>query len=120
MLFAKLLSIVVAALSCAVMVAPAFADEFTDSLASIRRAMVGHWSGEVSGTDASGEKFEADDAFTFVVTSEDGLDSATWGAETLEIQSARGGPVRETPGCAGHLEPRREHSGFLGPLSWSC
>lgn len=93
MLFAKLRSITVGALSCAVMVAPASADEFTDSLASIRRAMVGHWSGEVSGTDASGEKFEADDAFTFVVTSEDGLNSATWSAETLEIATYEGDSV---------------------------
>src|SRR5690606_49276 len=48
-------------------------------------AMVGHWSGKVGGTDESGEKFEADDDFTFVVTSEDGLDSATWSADTLEL-----------------------------------
>lgn len=85
MLGAKQLSVAVGASICAVLVSPASADDFTDSLASIRRAMVGHWSGELSGTDASGEQFEADDDFTFVVTSEDGLDSANWSADTLEI-----------------------------------
>jgi hypothetical protein len=90
MLGPKLLSIAVGGLSCVVLVAPASADELTDSLASIRRAMAGHWSGTLSGTDASGEKFEADDAFTFVVTSEDGLDSATWSTDTLEIAMYEG------------------------------
>ncbi len=93
MLFAKLPSVVVGVLSCVVLAAPASADELTDSLASIRRAMVGHWSGELSGTDASGQKFEVDDAFTFVVTSEDGLNSATWGADTLEIAMYEGDSV---------------------------
>lgn len=55
--------------------------------------MVGHWAGVVSGSDASGEQFEAEDAFTFVVTSEDGLDSATWSADALEIASHEGNGV---------------------------
>lgn len=70
--------------------APSAADEFTDSLASLRRAMAGHWSGAVAGTDASGETFETRDDFTFAVTSEDGLDSATWSADTLEIATQVG------------------------------
>ncbi|HEX6994545.1 MAG TPA: hypothetical protein VF339_10415 [Gammaproteobacteria bacterium] len=81
----KLLSIAVGASITAGLLAPAVADEFTDSLASMRRAMVGHWSGKISGTDGSGNEFDVDDDFTFVVTSEDGLDSATWSSETLEI-----------------------------------
>jgi hypothetical protein len=91
MLGATLLSI--GGLTSLVLVTGAAADELTDSLASIRRAMVGHWSGELRGTDASGEQFEVDDAFTFVVTSEDGLDSATWGADTLEIATYEGGSL---------------------------
>jgi hypothetical protein len=90
MLGPKLPSIVVGVLSCVLLVAPASADEFADSFASIRRAMVGHWSGNVSGADASGKRFEAEDAFTFVVTSEDGLDSATWSADTLELATHEG------------------------------
>jgi len=31
------------------------------------------------------QTFEVEDDFTFVVTSEDGLDAATWSADTLEI-----------------------------------
>lgn len=65
---------------------PASADDLADSLASIRRAMAGHWSGAVSGADvSSGETFEEDDAFTFAVTSEDGLDSALWSAASVEL-----------------------------------
>src|SRR5688572_22394950 len=90
MLGPKLLSIAVGGLSSVVLVGPVSADEFTDSLALMRRSMAGHWSGTLSGTDASGEKFEADDAFTFVVTSEDGLDSATWSTDTLEIATYEG------------------------------
>ena len=90
---AKLLSIaagaaiwaVLLALSTTALIAHAAADEFTDSLALMRRAMAGHWSGEITGTDANGEEFEVDDDFTFVVTSDDGLDSATWSTDTLEI-----------------------------------
>jgi len=85
MVWEKLRSLAIGVSICAVLLSPASADEFTDSLASLRRAMVGHWSGQLSGTDASGEKFEVDDDFTFVVTSEDGLDSATWSTDTLEI-----------------------------------
>lgn len=81
----RLLSIAVGAWIGASLLSPASADDFSTSLASIRRAMVGHWSGKVSGTDASGEKFDVDDDFTFVVTSEDGLDAATWSADTLEL-----------------------------------
>jgi hypothetical protein len=66
------------------------ADELTDSLAFLKRAMAGHWSGELTGTDNTGEKFEAEDAFTYVVTSEDGLDSATWSAGSLEIATYEG------------------------------
>jgi hypothetical protein len=82
--------ITVGVLGCTVLMVPAWSDELTDSLASIRRAMVGHWIGVVSGSDASGQEFEADDAFTFVVTSEDGLDSATWSADALEIATHEG------------------------------
>jgi hypothetical protein len=89
----KVRSIAVGALACGVLAAPAAADELTDSLASIRRAMVGHWTGVVSGSDASGEHFEAEDAFTFVVTSEHGLDSATWSADALEIATHEGDGV---------------------------
>jgi len=64
--------------------------ELDNALASMRRAMVGHWSGAIAGTDASGRAFEVEDAFTFVVTSDDGLDSATWSAETLEIATYEG------------------------------
>src|SRR5690606_36082211 len=81
----KELSSAVATPICAMMMGVASAEEFTDSLASLRHAMAGQWSGEVSGTDGSGERFEVSDDFTFVVTSDDGLDSATWSAETLEI-----------------------------------
>lgn len=90
MLGAKLLSIALGTGICAVPVGAASADDFTDSLALLRHAMVGHWSGEVSGTDANGERFEVDDDFAFVVTSDDGLDSATWSAETLEIATHEG------------------------------
>jgi hypothetical protein len=76
--------------ACSVLASPAVSDEFTDSLASIRRAMAGHWTGVVRGSDANGEIFEADDEFTFVVTSEDGLDSATWSADALEIATHEG------------------------------
>lgn len=86
----RLLAIAVGASICAVSTGTASADEFTDSLALLRQAMVGHWSGSLSGTDASGVKFEVDDDFTFVVTSEDGLDSASWSAETLEIATHEG------------------------------
>jgi len=68
----------------------AAADEFTDSLASMRRAMAGHWTGRLSGTDSGGEQFDVDDEFTFVITSEDGLDSATWSADTLELATYEG------------------------------
>jgi hypothetical protein len=85
--------IAVGASGCVFAVTPASADEFTDSLASIRRAMVGHWSGELIGTDASGETFQVDDAFTFVVTSEDGLNSATWSTDTFEIATYAGNSV---------------------------
>jgi hypothetical protein len=76
----------VAMMSC-LLAAPSFADEFTDSLSAIRRAMVGPWSGSLSGVDAqSGEEFRIDDdAFTFVITGNDGLDSATWSADLVEI-----------------------------------
>lgn len=77
-------------LSTVVLAASVSADEFTDSLASIRRAMEGHWVGELSGVDASGEEFEVNDSFTFVVTSDDGLDSATWSAGSLEIAMHEG------------------------------
>jgi hypothetical protein len=90
MLCAKLRSSAVDMLSSSVLVAPALSDELADSLASIRRAMVGHWTGQVSGSDANGDKFEGDDAFTFVVTSEDGLSSATWSADALEIATHEG------------------------------
>jgi hypothetical protein len=86
-------TVTVGALGCFVWAAPAWADELTDSLASIRRAMVGHWTGVVSGSDASGEQFEAEDAFTFVVTSEDGLDSATWSADALEVATHEGNGI---------------------------
>jgi hypothetical protein len=89
----KLRSIAGGALGCCVLAAPASADELTDSLASIRRAMVGHWTGVVRGSDASGEQFEAEDAFTFVVTSEDGLDSATWSADALEVAKHEGNGI---------------------------
>jgi hypothetical protein len=39
----------------------------------------------LTGTDGSGQRFEDDDTFTYVVTSEDGLDSATWSVRSLEI-----------------------------------
>jgi len=68
-----------------VLVAPASADEFTDSLPSLKRAMAGHWSGQLTGTDNTGQPFETEDAFTYAATSEDGLDSATWSAGSLEI-----------------------------------
>lgn len=90
MLGTKLRSIMVGALGCGAFVASAAADELTDSLASIRRAMVGHWTGVVRGFDASGEQFDAEDAFTFVVTSEDGLNSATWSADALEVATHEG------------------------------
>jgi hypothetical protein len=90
MLTARLRSIVVGVLGAVILVAPASADEFTDSLALFKRAMAGHWSGKLSGTDGSGQKFEVDDAFTFVVTSADGLDSATWSASSLEVASYEG------------------------------
>jgi hypothetical protein len=92
-----------------ILAAPVSADEFTDSLASLKRAMAGHWSGQLTGTDNTGQKFEAEDAFTYVVTSEDGLDSATWSAGSLEIAKHEGngrymlrswnraGRQRETP-----------------------
>lgn len=35
-------------------------------------------------------RFEDEDAFTYVVTSEDGLDSATWSAGSLEIATYEG------------------------------
>ena len=84
MFMAKRLPIAIGALSV-VSTAPVFADAFTDSLASLKRAMAGHWSGQLTGTDNTGQKFENEDAFTYVVTSEDGLDSATWSAGSLEI-----------------------------------
>lgn len=84
------LTIAGAALACSVSAVPVWSDEFTDSLAAIRHAMDGHWIGVVRGSDASGEAFEVDDAFTFVVTSEDGLDSAQWSADALEIATHEG------------------------------
>src|SRR5690606_5277589 len=47
-------------------------------------------SGQLTGTDNTGQKFEDEDAFTYVVTSEDGLNSATWSASSLEIASYEG------------------------------
>ena len=93
MLRTKLRSLTVGVLGCSVWMAPASSDELTDSLASLRRAMAGHWIGVVSGSDAGGQEFEVEDAFTFVVTSEDGLDSATWSADTLEIATHEGDGV---------------------------
>jgi hypothetical protein len=89
MFVAERRSIAIGALSV-VLTAPAFADELTDSLASLKRAMAGHWSGRLTGTDNTGQRFEDEDAFTYVVTGEDGLDSATWSADSLEIAKYEG------------------------------
>ena len=80
----------VALLVCTTFAVPAWCDEFTDSLASIRHALEGHWIGVVGGSDASGESFEFEDEYTFVVTSDDGLDSAQWSTDALEIATHLG------------------------------
>ena len=89
MVLAQKLSIAAGAFSV-MLAAPVSADELTDSLASLKRAMAGHWSGQFTGTDNTGQEFEAEDAFTYVVTSDDGLDSATWSAGSLEIAKYEG------------------------------
>jgi hypothetical protein len=86
----KRLPIAVGVLTSVVLASPVSADEFTDSLASLKRAMAGHWSGALTGIDNTGERFEAEDAFTYVVTTENGLDSATWSAGSLEIAKYEG------------------------------
>jgi hypothetical protein len=83
--FQKILAYAVGVSICSLLAEPAASDEFTESLSAIRRATEGYWTGVVRGSDASGESFEAEDAFTFVVTSDDGLNSATWSTDALEI-----------------------------------
>ena len=86
----KRLLIAVGVLTSIVLMTSVSADEFADSLAALKRAMAGHWSGELTGVDSTGEKFDADDAFTYAVTSENGLDSATWSTGSLEIATYEG------------------------------
>jgi hypothetical protein len=90
MFVAKRVFIAVGVLVSVVLAVPVSADEFTDALALLKRAMAGHWSGQLTGTDNTGQKFEEEDAFTYVVTSEDSLDSATWSAGSLEIATYEG------------------------------
>ena len=78
MLIPKRIFVAVAVLMAVVLAVPVSADEFTDALALLKRRMAGHWSGQLTGTDNTGQRFEDEDAFTYVVTSEDGLNSATW------------------------------------------
>jgi hypothetical protein len=54
----KRLPIAVGGLTSVVLVSSVSADEFTDSFASVKRRMAGHWSGELTGIDSTGEKFE--------------------------------------------------------------
>ena len=86
----EVLTTTVALIASITFASAAWCDEFTDSLASIRHALDGHWIGVVRGSDASGETFEVEDAYTFVVTSEDGLDSAQWSADALEMATHQG------------------------------
>jgi hypothetical protein len=90
MFLTKRLSVAVGALTSAMFAVSASADEFTDSLAALKRAMAGHWAGQLTGTDNTGQTFEDEDAFTYVVTSDDGLDSATWSAGSLEMAKYEG------------------------------
>jgi hypothetical protein len=90
MFVAKRLPMALGALTSVVVMNSVSADEFTDSLATLKRAMAGHWSGELTGIDNTGQKFEAEDAFTYAVTSENGLNSATWSSGSLEIATYEG------------------------------
>lgn len=48
-------------------------------LAAVHEALSGRWEGEVEGVNpVTGEAYSQPDAFTFVVTGEDGLDAAYW------------------------------------------
>ena len=90
MLIPKRIFVAVAVLMAVVLAVPVSADEFTDALALLKRRMAGHWSGQLTGTDNTGQRFEDEDAFTYVVTSEDGLNSATWSTGSLEIATHEG------------------------------
>ena len=79
------------ALACAALLpasliaSSAFATETEDALAAIHTALAGSWSGTIAVVDpATGQRVEEPDAFVFVVTSEDNLDSAMWSASSLE------------------------------------
>lgn len=93
MLGTTLRSIPIGILICLALESSASADELTDAISALQRATVGHWVGHLSGTDAGGERFEVDDAFTFVLTSDDGLDHAMWSADTLTIGTHEGGGI---------------------------
>jgi len=80
----KLSCVTLLALTCTT-TAAAEADELSDAIVALHRALAGHWSGELVEVDpATDTARTVDDAFTFAVTSEDGLNSALWSADSLE------------------------------------
>lgn len=97
----------IAAVAAAIaLTAPAFADELEDGLAAINAEAAGPWTGEVTAINQStGTGTPVDYDFTFVVTSDDGLDYAYWGPSGLTVvdYQGEGRVVARTWSAAGDL-----------------
>ncbi|MCG8441613.1 MAG: hypothetical protein MI723_07390 [Caulobacterales bacterium] len=64
--------------------APAAGDGHMEAIAAMNASLAGHWTGAAeSRSPQTGETVSVDDAFTFVVTGEDGIDYAFWGPQGM-------------------------------------